>query len=91
MMAMETPFLKGLVFEEGTMRMTWEGELKEGKNCTQLLVRCMLGLKLLPFSTVSSPHVRNVENTVEVDASKLSLPAMDRWDAASRILQGPHW
>jgi len=63
-MVMATPFLKGSIFEDGTVRTMCEGSESDGKNWMQLLVRCMLGSKVLPGLTVDSPHLRNHEKAV---------------------------
>ena len=44
-MVIATPFLSGSIFEEGTVRMTCEGDKMDGTNWMQLLVMCMLRLK----------------------------------------------
>src|SRR5882672_11157606 len=83
--AMDTPFLKGSVFEEGTVRIIWDGDDIEGMNSMQLLVRLMLGLKDRPVNTVNLPHLRKPANAVVVDASKLSLSDREEWEAASSM------
>src|SRR5882672_9823718 len=83
--AMDTPFLKGSVFEDGTVRIIWDGDDIEGMNSTQLLVRLMLGSKDQPVSTVNLPHLRKPANAVVVDASKLSLSDREEWEAASSM------
>src|SRR5882672_6527332 len=70
-MAMDTPFLKGSVFEEGMVRIIWDGNDIEGMNSMQLLMRLMLGSKGQPVNTVNSLHLRNPANSVVVEASKL--------------------
>ena len=67
-MAMDTPFLKGSVFEDGTVRIIWDGDDIEGMNSTQLLVRLMLGSKDQPVNTVNSPHLISPANAVVVEA-----------------------
>src|SRR5882672_11316907 len=84
-MAMDTPFMKGSVFEDGMVRIIWDGNNIEGMNSMQLLVRLMLGSKDQPVSTVNSPHLRNPANAVVVDASKLSLFNREEWEAASSM------
>src|SRR5882672_4073560 len=84
-MAMDTPFLKGSVFEEGKVRIIWDGDNIEGTNSTQLLVRLMLGSKDWPVNTVNSLHLRNPTNAVVVEASKLSLSEREEWEAASSM------
>src|SRR5882672_12613822 len=84
-MAMDTPFLKGSVFEDGTVRIIWDGDDIEGMNSMQLLMRLMLGSKDWPVSTVNSLHLRNPANAVVVEASKLSLSDREEWEAASSM------
>src|SRR5882672_8229612 len=67
-MCMDTPFLKGSVFEEGMVRITWDRDDIEGTNSTQLLMRLMLGLKDRPVNTVNSLHLRKPMNAVVVEA-----------------------
>ena len=69
----DTPFLKGSVFKEGTVRMMWDSDEIDGTNCMQLLVRWMLASKDLPVSTVNLPHLRKPANAVVADALKWSL------------------
>jgi len=83
-MVMVTPFLKVSIFEDGTMRTTCEGAKSDGKNWMQLLVRCMLGSKVLPDWTVNSPHLRNPEKAAMLSASKLSRLSQDKWAVCSR-------
>src|SRR5467141_1984288 len=84
-MAMDTPFLKGSVLEEGTVRIIWDGDDIEGTNTMQLLVRLMLGSKDWPVNTVNSLHLRKPENAVIVEASKLSLSDREEWEVASSM------
>jgi len=78
-MVMVTPLLKGSIFEEGTVSMTWEGDEMDSMNSTQLLVMWMLGSKILPAWMVNSPHLRNPANAVVAAVSKLSQPSREEW------------
>ena len=83
-MVMAMPFLKGSVFEVGTVRTMCEGAKSDGKNWMQLLVRGMLGLKVFQDWTVNSLHLRNPEKAVVLAASKLSWMSQDKWAVCSR-------
>jgi len=79
---MDTPFLKGSVFKESIVRMMWDREEREGTNCMQLLMRCMLASNSWPVNTVNLLHWRNLKNAVMVDTLKLSWSDSEAWDAA---------
>jgi len=68
-----TPFLKGSVFEDGTVMMMCDGMVMEGMNWTLLLMMCTLGSKALLVCIMNSLYLRNPENAVVIAASKLSL------------------
>ena len=71
-MVMAMPFLNGSVFNEGMVRMMWEGDSSDGKNWMQPLVMLTDMSKTLGPCTVNSPHLRNPAKAVVTEASKLS-------------------
>jgi len=82
-MTMAMPFLKRSVFDEGMVRMMWDGDSSKGQNWMQLLVMLMLTSKFLELHTVNSLHLRKPENAEVTEASKLSRPSRQVWLEAS--------
>jgi len=74
---MATPFLKGSIFDDGTVRIAYKGADIDGKKLMQLLVRCMLGLNALPYWKVNSLHLRKPEKAAMVSALKLRQVTKD--------------
>src|SRR5882724_11630348 len=69
-MVTATPFLKGSIFEDGMVRVTCNGDDKDGQNWTQLLVMLTPGSNALPGCTMNLPHLRKPEKAVMTAASK---------------------
>ena len=84
-MRISTPFLKGSVFELGSVRTTWEGSSNDGTNLIMSVVRCIARLNSLLAGIVNSPHLRNAENARVVDALKLSFPSSEECVTDSSI------